>query len=65
MYHDTALSGLGVEQRPGYQQLVAAASAKPPSFDTILVEDLSRLTRDTGELRRLTIASASTASISS
>jgi hypothetical protein len=47
------LSGFGVEQRPGYQQLVAAAGAAPPGFDTILVEDLSRLTRDTGELLRL------------
>jgi len=52
-YHDAALSGFGVEQRPGYQELVAAAGVKPPSFDTILVEDLSRLTRDTGELLRL------------
>jgi site-specific DNA recombinase len=52
-FHDAALSGFGVEQRPGYQQLVAAAGASPPGFDTILVEDLSRLTRDTGELLRL------------
>lgn len=52
-HHDAALSGFGVEQRPGYQQLVAAAGATPPGFDTILVEDLSRLTRDTGELLRL------------
>jgi DNA invertase Pin-like site-specific DNA recombinase len=52
-YQDAALSGFGVEQRQGYQQLVAAAGATPPGFDTILVEDLSRLTRDTGELLRL------------
>jgi site-specific DNA recombinase len=52
-HHDAALSGFGVEQRPGYQQLVAAAGATPPGFDTIVVEDLSRLTRDTGELLRL------------
>jgi DNA invertase Pin-like site-specific DNA recombinase len=52
-YHDAALSGFGVEQRPGYQRLVAAAGATVPGFDTILVEDLSRLTRDTGELLRL------------
>src|SRR5262249_29591429 len=52
-YHDAALSGFGVEQRPAYQQLVAAAGASPPALDTILVEDLSRLTRDTGELLRL------------
>jgi DNA invertase Pin-like site-specific DNA recombinase len=52
-HRDAALSGFGVEQRPGYQQLVAAAGTTPPGFDTILVEDLSRLTRDTGELLRL------------
>ncbi len=52
-YHDAALSGFGVEQRPGYQQLVAAASMTPVGFETIVVEDLSRLTRDTGELLRL------------
>ena len=28
-YHDAALSGFGVEQRPGYQQLVAVAGATP------------------------------------
>jgi site-specific DNA recombinase len=37
-FHDAALSGFGVEHRPGYQQLVAAAGATPPGFDTILVE---------------------------
>jgi DNA invertase Pin-like site-specific DNA recombinase len=52
-YQDAALSGFGVEHRPGYQQLVAAALASPRTFDTILVEDVSRLTRDTGELLRL------------
>src|SRR5262249_57353062 len=39
--------------RPGYQQLLKAAFATPPAFDIILVEDLSRLTRDTAELLRL------------
>ncbi len=52
-YQDAALSGFGIEHRPGYQQLVAAALAGAAIFDTILVEDLSRLTRDTGELLRL------------
>jgi DNA invertase Pin-like site-specific DNA recombinase len=52
-HHEAALSGFGVEQRPGYQQLVAAAGATPRGFDTIVVEYLSRLTRDTGELLRL------------
>jgi DNA invertase Pin-like site-specific DNA recombinase len=52
-FHDAALSGFGVEHRPGYQQLLKAAFMMPPVFDIILVEDLSRLTRDTGELLRL------------
>ena len=53
-FHDAALSGFGVEHRPGYQQLLKAAFVTtPPAFDIILVEDLSRLTRDTGELLRL------------
>src|SRR5262249_2247658 len=52
-FEDAALSGFGIEHRPGYQALVAAALGNPPSFDTILVEDTSRLTRDMGELLRL------------
>ena len=63
-YHDAALSSFGVEQRPGYQQLVAAASATPAGFETIVVEDLSRLTRDTGELPASTTGSVSGASTS-
>ena len=52
-YSDAALSGFGVEHRPGYQQLVADALAASRPFDTMLAEDLSRLTRDTAELLRL------------
>jgi DNA invertase Pin-like site-specific DNA recombinase len=52
-FQDAALSGFGVEHRPGYQQLLAAALAVPARFEAILVEDLSRLTRDTGDLLRL------------
>jgi site-specific DNA recombinase len=51
-FHDAALSGVGTE-RAGYQRLLAAAFATPRAFDIVLVEDLSRLTRDTGELLRL------------
>ena len=46
VYQDTALSGFGVEQRPAYQRLVATALAAAPPFTTILVDDLSRLSRD-------------------
>src|SRR3989441_3124376 len=46
VYQDTAVSGFGVEQRPAYQRLVAAALAAVPPFTAILVDDLSRLSRD-------------------
>ena len=46
VYQDTAVSGFGVEQRPAYQRLVATALAAAPPFTAILVDDLSRLSRD-------------------
>ena len=46
-YDDKALSG-STSDRPGYQQMLAAAKAK--QFDVLLVDDLSRLTRDEAEL---------------
>jgi site-specific DNA recombinase len=46
VYQDTAVSGFGVEHRPAYQQLVSAALAAAPAFTVILVDDLSRLSRD-------------------
>jgi site-specific DNA recombinase len=52
-FEDAALSGFGVEHRPGYRALVAAAVQVPPPFDLILVEDVSRLTRDLAEVLRL------------
>jgi DNA invertase Pin-like site-specific DNA recombinase len=52
-FEDAALSGFGVEHRPGYRALVAAAIQSPPPFDLILVEDVSRLTRDLSEVLRL------------
>jgi len=46
---DKAISGSKDEaDRPGYQQLLAAAKGR--AFDIVLVDDLSRLTRDEGEL---------------
>jgi site-specific DNA recombinase len=48
-YHDKGISGSKDESdRPGYRELLAAAKAK--AFDILLVDDLSRLTRDEGEL---------------
>ena len=52
-FEDSALSGFGVEHRPGYQQLLAAALGPSPAFEVILVEDVSRLTRDMAETLRL------------
>ena len=46
VYQDAALSGFGVQQRPAYQRLVATALAAAPPFTAILVDDLSRLSRD-------------------
>ena len=53
VYQDTALSGFGVEHRPAYQRLVAAALTAAPPFTVILVDDLSRLSRDLVETLRL------------
>jgi site-specific DNA recombinase len=53
IYQDSALSGFGVEHRPAYQQLVAAALGTVPPFTIILVDDLSRLSRDLVETLRL------------
>lgn len=53
VYQDTALSGFGVEHRPAYQRLVAAAVTAAPPFTVILVDDLSRLSRDLVETLRL------------
>jgi site-specific DNA recombinase len=53
VYQDAALSGFGVEHRPAYQHLVAAALTSPSPFTVVLVDDLSRLSRDLVETLRL------------
>ena len=47
-YKDEAISGSRAD-RPGYRQLLAAAKAR--AFDVVLVDDLSRLSRDDVELK--------------
>ena len=48
-YEDRAISGSQNESgRPGYKQMLAEAQAR--FFDILLVDDLSRLTRDEAEL---------------
>jgi DNA invertase Pin-like site-specific DNA recombinase len=51
-YADEALSGVGVEHRPAYRRLLAALGGTPP-FEVLLVDDLSRLSRDAAEILRL------------
>ena len=46
VYIDQALSGVGAD-RPGLRNLMAAAVSQPKPFDVILVDDSSRLSRNT------------------
>ena len=45
VYKDEALSGAGSD-RPGFTRLIRAALSQPPPFDTILIDDTSRLSRN-------------------
>jgi site-specific DNA recombinase len=49
-YHDEAISGTRAD-RPGYRKLVADAEAR--KFDVLIVDDLSRLSRDEVEMKQL------------
>lgn len=51
VYEEPAVSGAAAANRPVYLRLVRDAEAK--AFDVVLVEDVSRLTRDAGELLQL------------
>ena len=53
IYADAGFSGMGVQHRPSYQQLLRAIGSVPLSFDILLVDDLSRLSRDAAEILRL------------
>jgi len=53
VYQDSAVSGFGVEHRPAYQRLVATALSATPPFTVIVVDDLSRLSRDLVETLKL------------
>jgi DNA invertase Pin-like site-specific DNA recombinase len=52
-FSDADAHGSSTAHRPGYRQLLAAALTTPPPFDLILVEDLSRLTRQMNETMSL------------
>lgn len=53
VYSDAALSGMGVQHRPAYQQLLTALARTPAPFEVLLVDDLSRLSRDAAEILRV------------
>ena len=51
-FSDAAQSGATLE-RAGLQRLLASAGARPRPFDAVLVDDLSRLSRDAGHSWRI------------
>lgn len=51
VYKDAALSGQLSEQRPGFVSLMAAAKRR--EFDVVIVDDASRLSRDSADALRL------------
>ncbi len=52
-YSDEALAG-DTDDRPGLRHLLEAAASLPRTFDVILIEDTSRLSRDLGDSLRIT-----------
>ena len=48
-FEDRAVSGVSVANRSGFQRLMDAAFSSNPGFDGIIVDDLSRLSRDIGD----------------
>ncbi len=53
IYKDAALSGMGVQHRPEYRRVLDAVASPSRPFDVLLVDDLSRLSRDAVETLRL------------
>ena len=51
--HRLSVVRFGIEHRAGYLALLESAFTVPRPFDVIVVEDLSRLTRDMSEILRL------------
>ena len=52
IYRDAAISGAS-DNRDGLKRMLAAASAHPPAFSCLLVDDSSRLSRSVGDADRL------------
>ncbi len=58
VYHDAAISGSRIQNRPGLQSLLERARQQPRSFEIVIAEALDRLSRDqedmAGLFKRLT-----------
>jgi site-specific DNA recombinase len=52
IYRDEALSGVGAD-REGFTRLMAAALSAPRPFDTLLLDDTSRISRSLAEAARV------------
>ena len=53
IYSDAGISGASLDGRPGIHALLKAASTSPPPFGLLLVDDTSRLARDTADAIRI------------
>ena len=53
IYSDAGISGSSLDGRPGIQALLKVATTSPPPFDVVLVDDTSRLARDTADAIRI------------
>ena len=53
VYSDAGISGASLQGRPGIQAALKAASSTPPPFDVVLIDDTSRLARDTADAIRV------------
>ena len=53
VYADAGVSGASLDGRSGLQRLLHATTASPPPFDVVLVDDTSRLARDTADAIRV------------
>jgi len=53
IFSDAGISGASIEGRPGLQALLTAAASTPRSFDVLLVDDSSRVSRDLADALRI------------
>lgn len=51
-YHDAAISGGGTLERDGFQALMRDAAAKDRTFEAVIIESLSRMSRDLADSAR-------------